>query len=435
MGALMLSSIGAFSQNKPEIKMYGFVRTFSTIDTRLSKSGTGELYYYVPLDHSYNANGEDLNALTTAKTAALTSRLGINTSWKSGSISVKGKIEADFYSGLSGITGTAAFRLRQAYFDILTPYSDIRMGQAWHPMAADMPDVIALEVGVPFGPFSRTPQLTVNTYWGTDCFYTTVSLLTQMQYTSAGPEGNSANYAKYTGFILPECYIGATYHKGGFLGRIGVHENTIKPRYMGLVEGESAFVSDRMTTFSAFMFLQYKHGLFSAKAKSVLAQGGEHMNMLGGYGISKKFTAAGEDGHYEYTPTLTTSSWASFSYGKKYKASLFLGYARNLGTVGDLLEIENGSGLVDSRQNYLAKNTYSNLNATYRVSPTISWNFGPVTLALEYSYSAAQYGEYKSYTAADGTKYSQCVGLKGLASEGKHWVGNHRIQFMSKFTF
>ena len=197
----MLSSIGAFSQNKPEIKMYGFVRTFSTVDTRLSKSGTGELYYYVPLDHNYNANGEDLNALTTAKTAALTSRLGINTSWKSGSISVKGKIEADFYSGLSGITGTAAFRLRQAYFDILTPYSDIRMGQAWHPMAADMPDVIALEVGVPFGPFSRTPQLTVNTDWGTDCFYTTVSLLTQMQYTSAGPEGNSANYAKYTGFI------------------------------------------------------------------------------------------------------------------------------------------------------------------------------------------------------------------------------------------
>ena len=62
------------------------------------------------------------------------------------------------------------------------------------------------------------PQLTVNTDWGTDCFYTTVSLLTQMQYTSAGPEGNSANYAKYTGFILPECYIGATYHRGGFLG-------------------------------------------------------------------------------------------------------------------------------------------------------------------------------------------------------------------------
>ena len=56
----MLSSIGAFSQNKPEIKMYGFVRTFSTVDTRLSKSGTGELYYYVPLDHKYNANGEDL---------------------------------------------------------------------------------------------------------------------------------------------------------------------------------------------------------------------------------------------------------------------------------------------------------------------------------------------------------------------------------------
>ena len=434
MGATMLSSIVAFAQNKPEVKLYGFVRTFSTIDSRLSKSGTGELYYYVPMDYNYNSKGVDLNALQTAKSASLTSRLGVNSSWTSGNLKVNGKIEADFYSGLSGVTGTAVLRLRQAYFDILTPGFDFKLGQAWHPMAADMPDVFALEVGVPFGPFSRTPQFTMNTEWGKH-FVSTISFLTQMQYTSAGPEGSSANYAKYTGFCNPELYVGLTYKGGPFLGRLGYSQMTIRPRYKGMVDGVESFVSDNLSTTSGFVYLQYKRNMFSAKLKSVLAQGGEHLNMLGGYGISHKFTSEGEDGHYEYTPTLTSSSWLSLSYGKKYKVGLFLGYARNFGTTKDLQEIEEGCGWVDSKQNYLAKNTYSNLNSTYRISPSFSWVIGPVTLAFEYSYSAAQYGEYGKFTAQDGTTYTQCVGLRGLAENGLHWVGNHRFQFMSKFSF
>ena len=44
-------------------------------------------------------------------------------------------------------------------------YSKLLIGQAWHPMAADMPDIFSLEAGSPFGPFNRSPQ--VNFEWMT----------------------------------------------------------------------------------------------------------------------------------------------------------------------------------------------------------------------------------------------------------------------------
>ena len=44
------------------------------------------------------------------------------------------KIETDFYAGVSGVTGTAQLRLRQAY--VTFGYDDLyfKVGQAWHPM-------------------------------------------------------------------------------------------------------------------------------------------------------------------------------------------------------------------------------------------------------------------------------------------------------------
>ncbi len=432
MSALMLVSVSAICAEKPKVSFYGFVRNYATYDSRQSKSGTAELYYYVPMDRSLNSEGEDMNSVSTFKMSSITSRLGVNGSWKTEDVTIKGKIEADFYSGLSGVTGTAAMRLRQAYIDIFMDDIDVILGQAWHPIAVDIPDCLGLETAVPFGPFSRTPQITFNTNW-TEHFYVTLSFLGQMQYTSYGPEGASANYIKYA--CTPELYAGLNYKNGGLLFKVGVDNLFIKPRYKAVVDGEQRKVSDKINTSSAFVYVQYQKDLFSVKVKSTIAEAGEHMNMIGGYGITAKYTAPGEDGHYEYTPTLTSSSWASISYGRKLKGSLLLGYARNFGTRSDLLEIEKGCSLVDASQNYLAKNTYSNLNSTFRVSPTISYTMGPLILGLEYSCSAARYGEYQSYTASDGKEYTQCVGLNGLAGTGKHWVGNHRIQFMTKFSF
>ncbi len=169
-------------------KIYGFVRNYFSFDTRECKAGTGDLFNYMPLDNNWNyktdaeaeaagVEREDLNAQTSFRFLSLTTRVGIDVmNYKVGKTEFGGKIEADFYAGLTGVTGTAQLRLRQAYMTLA--WDSLRMndknmarvqllmGQAWHPIAADLADVINLNVGTPFGPFSRTPQVRLDAQLG-----------------------------------------------------------------------------------------------------------------------------------------------------------------------------------------------------------------------------------------------------------------------------
>ena len=402
--ALLGATLSAAAQeNAAQFKWYGFIRNYAVADSRESVYGTEDFFYYVPKDVKM-VNGEDLNAQHTFAFAALTSRLGLDVTgyevqgWKVGA-----KIEADFYAGVSGVTGTAQFRLRQAYFTLAKGSFSAKIGQAWHPMAADMPHVFALNTGAPFGPFSRTPEIVLDGKLS-NSFTLTAALLWQMQYTSAGPEGASANYIKYGG--IPEVYLGLSYKANGFTARVGVDMLSIRPRHLDATGTKK--VNDRITTFSPFLYLEYTKGLFSAKAKTIYAQAGEHMNLNGGYGVS----AINADGSWEYTPTRNSSSWISLSYGKKLQGVLFGGYVFNCGTwkplVGDL---------------YFSKNSFSNMRQMFRVSPEVIYNLGKVAFGLEYELTGVEYGSF-----GEGDVY-------GYASQNIHWVCNNRIQLMFKYTF
>ena len=409
-------------------KFYGFIRNYFAFDTRESVSGTGNLFYYLPKDENINSKGEDLNAQPSFRYLALTSRVGVDVSgYYVNNVYFGAKVEADFYSGLTGSTGTATMRLRQAYATVTwkdlmlggKPQASVMMkiGQAWHPMGADFPHVFDLEVGAPFGPFSRTPQVAMDANLGKN-WTITASALWQMQYTSMGPAGSSADYIKYS--MIPEFYAGATYKSGGFLMRAGVDVLSIRPRVTGESGGEKVKVSDRITTASVFAYAQYNKGMFSAKAKTIYGSAGEHIGLMSGY----VKTGVLEDGvSYEYAPLHSTSSWLSLSYGKKLQGILFLGYMKNLGL--------SDSGSDDSRtiptsDVYFNKNGFSNLNQIYRINPEILYNFGKFSIGLEWQYTAVQYGKYEN---------GNLLNAKALATEGLHWIGNHRIQSMVKFTF
>jgi VCBS repeat-containing protein len=419
-------------------KLYGFIRNYFSVDTRENIAGTGDLFNYLPKDNSWNqteaeaaASGierEDLNAQTSMRFLSLTTRLGLDIKdyrWKKTNFG--GKVEADFYAGLTGSTGTAQLRLRQAYitlsWDSLRMHGDalarinLQLGQAWHPLAADLPDVISLNTGAPFNPFSRTPQIKMDAQLG-KYFTLTASAIWQMQYTSAGPEGASANYIKYA--YTPECYLGLSYHpNSNVLLRAGVDVLSISPRKTGTVlnaQGQEVKVkvSDRITTFSPFLYLQYKHKDFSLKAKTVFAQAGEHMNLNGGYGVKR----INEDGSWEYTPTRNSSSWLSLTYGKQVKGILFAGYVRNFGTKDALATDAAG----DIQGFYFSKNSFTNLNRLWRLSPTVLFTWGKFQLGVEYEITSAQYG--KDLKASNG-----------LAETDLHWVTNHKVQIMTKLNF
>lgn len=426
-------------------KLYGFIRNYFTYDSRESWSGTGDLYNYQPKDQKLNEYGDDLNAESTFRFLSLTTRLGVNiVGYKWRGTEFGGKIEADFYAGLStkgsgthSLSGVAQFRLRQAYmtmaWDSLKMGEDfarldLTIGQTWHPMAADLCDAIALNSGAPFGPFNRSPQVKFDARLGKYVTLTAAGLW-QMQYCSTGADGQSAEYIAYS--KTPEAYLGLSVHDKGWIFRTGADVLSISPRHLGTVPDDAlgkdvtVKVSDRITTVSPFAYLQYKKGDFSFKAKTIFAESGEHMNMYGGYGVKAKNTT---DGSYEYTPIRHSTSWISIVYGGKVGAQedkhpqklqgiLFGGYVHNFGTKEAIIDA-NGDGKLDF---YYPRSAA--MNRMWRLSPTLLYTLGKFQLGCEYEITSVQYGDGKINPA------------NGLSENGLHWVTNHRIQLMTKYNF
>ncbi|MBQ8169249.1 MAG: hypothetical protein IJZ98_00745 [Bacteroidales bacterium] len=425
------------AEPKNHFKFYGFIRNYFVYDSRESKSGTGDLFYYLPLDVKMNENKtEDLNATSSFRFLSLTSRVGVDVSGYSiNNVHFGAKVEADFYSGLSSasdvkgyfpsntkISGTATARLRQAYATVtwkeLPMGTDskasvgLKIGQAWHPMAADHPHLFSLEVGAPFGPFSRTPLVQMDANLG-EHWVVSAAAIWQMQYQSAGPVGTSALYMKYG--KTPEMYAAVAFKTKGFLLRAGVDMVSIKPREQAKVNDVTVKVSDRKTSVLGYVYTQYSHKKFAVKAKTTFGEGGEHMNLMSGYAK----VGANPDGSWEYASMRNSSSWLSMSYGKKWQGVLFLGYVKNLGLA------EAASGPIAKGDVYFCSNGYSNINQMYRVNPQVIYNIGKMNIGLEYQWTSVQYGEYEN----------DCLNKFALADKNLHWVGNHRVNMMVKFNF
>ena len=409
--ALSLSALA--QESKPSVEIHGFIRNFYAFDSRKMIGLTEDFFTYVPYDKQLAANEDDINGYPNFRFAALTSRLWVEVKgyevegWKVGA-----RVEGDFYNGLGTdkVTGTANFRLRQAFVTLAKKDWTFKAGQSWHPMAADMPDVFSLNTGAPFGPFSRTPLTQVD-YKLTDEISLTGAALWQMQYCSNGPEGKSASYIKYGN--TPEIYLGANYKADGLTVRLGINMLSIKPVYYDAL----GYRTDRITTFTPFFYTQYAKDLFSVKFKTVFAEAGDHLNLNGGYGVKKVL----DDGNMEYTPTRNSSSWVSLCYGKKVQAILFAGYVKNFGTKEALAA--NAAGKPEGF--WFSGNSFDNMNQMARVTPTFIYNLGKVALGLEYEMTTVQYGD-------------KTLGLnmaKGLYDQGLHWVTNHRVQGLVKYTF
>ena len=433
-------------------KLYGFIRNYFVYDSRESVSGTADLFYYLPKDVSIKNEGTeyemDENATSSFRFLALTSRLGVDVSgYHIGNVHFGAKIEGDFYTGLSAtsakgyfpenskgegskISGTATGRLRQAYATITwkdLPFTEnqkasvgLKIGQAWHPMAADMPHVFSLEAGAPFGPFSRTPQVTMDASLGNN-WVLSASAIWQMQYQSAGPVGSSAIYMKYG--KTPEIYLGLTYKYKGFLARAGADIVSIKPRVFGTrivdtsTDANSSAttsctvrVSDRKTSLLYYLYAQYSYKSFAIKAKTTYGEGGEHMNLMSGYAKVEE----NPDGSWEYASLRNSSSWLSMTVGKKFQGVLYLGYVKNLG-----LAKEADKPLAKS-DIYFCSNGFSNLNQMYRINPQFIYNIGKLNLGIEYQWTAVQYGEYQNNVYEPGAEPVVSLDKRGLASEGLH---------------
>ena len=404
MAALMSMFIGgAKAQEKPSIKLYGFVRNYACFDTRESMTSNSEQFYYMPKDEAFDANGDDINEQPNMMLLSITTRLGANiTGPEFLGAKTSAKIEADF-AGFG--TSNTVLRIRQAYAKMDWEKNSVLLGQAWHPMMGDMmPDVFSLETGAPFTPFSRTPQLRYD--YKNKGFTLTATALYQFQYTSYGPDGSSFNYARNA--IVPELYFQAMYKNGGFQVGAGVDLLTIKPRQKFEHNGATyKCKEDPVVSVSPTVFASYKNGNWGVKGRFTYAQNAAHLSMISGYGV----TNIDANGEQEYGTLNSVGGWVDVTYKQPLKKGFltfccFAGYTKNLGCQDDIV------GPIYMRGE-------KNMDNMWRVAPSVLYTHNAMSFGIEYNPTTVAYGTADSRYKVKDT----------------HNVTNHRICAMMKYNF
>ena len=398
---------------------YGSVRSYAIFDTRDVKAGAEDMFFYVPRDYSHNLEGQDVYSNPSIKMCALTSQLGLEfAGFNYGSLDVSGRVEADFYL----LNGTSAsMRFRQAYVDLVWNHVgymenkfSIRAGQAWHPMAADMPYCVNVESGSPFSPHSRSPQLMLE-FTLFNGISLTAGALYPFQFLPTGPAGPSSAYVKYG--LIPELYAGMSFRSSHFLARVGADFISLRPRWRTTTANYTednpydvgSKVYDRINMISPFAYLQFESGDFKINAKSVFAQGGDHMQLMSGYALYDWR----DPWNYLYTPLRASVSFLSISYGRKLRFMCMGGYHKSLGTQHNLSV--NDAGYCRPTDIYFFSAGTRDLAQMFRLTPTISYNVGNLTVALEYDNTCVQYGN-----VAKLDNYARPL-------EDLHWITNHRV--------
>ena len=395
---------------KVTLKPYGFVRDYLYYDSRQTFNTNSGLFVQIPKDELYDPTDSsyDLNGESESNFLAITTRLGLNMSGvRALNADVTAKIEADF----CGFTGNNfMIRLRQAYYKMQwrNKKHSLLMGQSWHPMTGDLPEVLALASGSPFQPFSRSPQLRYDFKLANVNF--TYAALWQFQYKTTGPTGYDPKFNK-----IPEMFLGFDYSINGFKIGYGLDILSVVPRTTATVKYEVAVrdefgnpviendqlkletkekkvrVDERLTTFSPMLYLNYSKNKFSLKAKGLLAENTSHLSMYNGFGVSD----IDDEYNQEYTPIRSLTGWVNLCYGSKLKANLFGGFSKNLGSKDELAE---GNQI-------FARNSVKNIDYMWRICPAISYTISGVTFGLEYELTNVGYGdEVNSWADVEATR-------------------------------
>lgn len=376
---------------KVTLKPYGFVRDYLYYDSRQTYNSNAGLFEQIPKDESFARDNSDydLNGESEMNFLAITTRLGLNMSgMRALNSDVTAKIEADF----CGFTGNNfMIRLRQAYFKMqwMGKKHSLLMGQAWHPMTGDLPEVLALASGSPFQPFSRSPQLRYD--YKLANFNFTYASLWQFQYKSVGPTGYDPKFN-----MVPEMYLGFDYTYNGLKIGYGVDMISLVPRTTATIKynmvednadgsqsivakEEKVKVNERLTSFSPMVFLNYNKDKFSIKAKGLLAENTSHLSMYNGFAVSEVWS----NGHQEYTPIRSLTGWIDLCYGSQLKFNLFGGFSKNLGAKDEL----------DKSNQFFVRNSAKNIAYMWRICPAVSYTVGGVTFGLEYELTNVGYGD------------------------------------------
>ncbi len=382
LGALTAFGQTTLTEKKLNLTFSGFVKNDFITDTRRSAEAVDGLYTLWPLKPEYDANGEDINAQPSARMYNISTRFAARLSgWEMGKVKAGAYVELDFTGG----DAANSIRLRHAYTRFDWPRTTLLFGRTWHPTFIEkvFPGVMALNCGVPFQVFNRSPQLRL-THHLTSRLDLIAAAVYQINYINFGPDqatGASVASSRYQrDAMLPNLHLQLQYFDDHWVAGAGVDWKTIQPRsYTIGSEGKKYVTREKLPTVAALAYLKYTRGKLEVKAKSMFGQNVSESLLPGGYAVASLDPVTG---HETYTPTNHLFSFVNLIYGQTWKAGLFAGYLKNLGTS------RNPAGPFYARG--------ADVGESWRISSLISWQQKNLMVSFEPEITTATYGAIDS---------------------------------------
>lgn len=385
---LALAAQPVVAQSEFKANIYGFVDVRSYFDTRKSATGACDYLYLYPLDESIDAGGNDLNELASSSQFGSTARFGLNlTGPRVLGAASRANVEMDFFN----FSSTTFYLFRHAYMALDWGESAVTFGQTWHPMSTLMPSTVSIALGSPFNGLSRSSQLRYDyKVPAVPGLKLSTAAVFQFLANSTGPQGRSNVYQRNS--MLPELYAGVEWADDELMLGTGIEWQNVSPVVVG---GDKQYVS----SFAGMAQLRYKHDDLLFMAKAYL---GGNMSQLGfctGYA-----QVYGSD--RRWTPLNACSSWMYVEYGQSFKAGIFGGWMRNIGSRED----------IDITKVY---SVGGDIDRMSRIAPNIKYISGNTTFAAEFDMTTVRYGE---------RKYNGQVA-------GKRWAINNRLLLTATYSF
>ena len=363
------------------IKFSGYVKNDFFFDSRKTTNILEGAFYLYPENAKYDEAGTDINDHTTLNILAIQSRLRGDI-WGPDAFGAKtsGAIEAEFTGTQAG--NANGFRLRHAYGKLSWESTELIIGQTWHGMFVEgcFPEIMAINTGAPYQPFSRNPQIKV--IQKLKDFKFQLALMSQRDFTSWGGADGLRNAT------LPDMNLRVQYQhinedntREWFFGA-GIDYKILVPR---LVTDSNYATNSSVNSYAAMAFFKHRNKYITFKMEGIYGQNLYDQLMLGGYAY--KYTtdsAIIARGDFDYTTLNNVSAWADISTnGNKLQFGIFGGYTKNLGSRFNIMNWKQGA-------NFFSRGW--NIDYVYRISPRIVFISGKMKMGIEGDYSVAGYG-------------------------------------------
>lgn len=309
------------AQSPFALDWHGFVNPHYYADSRAVVGGREDMMLFYPKPIAPDSLGNDLNEGWQANMLAITARLGLRIT---GPDMLGAKTTAYMEGDFTGSTNASInnLRLRHAYIDMRWQHHRVLAGQYWYAMVIHeiMPMTNPLNMGAPFHPYARQPQ--VRYEYSRGGLEAVAAAQWQLDNMSQGLLNGIAQpstlFARHS--MIPELNAQLRFHKNAFLFGLAANLKTIQP-----IVSQNALTGNKYTaqhsSFSWSIFGKYTGAGFTVKAQTLLNNNLYEGCSLGGYLMMPD--SSFRDWHFN-TVWLdierTTGHW---------RPGIFLGYAHN----------------------------------------------------------------------------------------------------------